>query len=182
MFSWTDLCLKLQKSHSNSDRLWPVLRLLLGLCLSLVKVPDGCQQLSLITYKIFREKSEKSRQLKTNNNRKKKLEKEGIYCTWLLTDSRTTYHQYHWGAFAWLRGGSAAIFSSSPDNVRPTGPAATSALKLLNHTGTSRTKTATRDHAQMDTPHLDRECRPFNHCQWTIVLEDKTLRDLLTFS
>lgn len=89
--------------------------------------------------------------------------------TWLSVDSYITYHQCHWGAFAWLRGGSAATFSSSPDNVRPTAPAATSALKLLNRMDTSRTKTATRGHAQMDTPHLDRECRPFNHCQWTVV-------------
>lgn len=44
--NWSNLCLKLQESQFVPDLLRLVLGLLLGLCLSLVKVPDRCHQLS----------------------------------------------------------------------------------------------------------------------------------------
>lgn len=67
------------------------------------------------------------------------------------------YHQCRWGASAQLKVGTAATFSSWPGNVRPTAPAAESALKLLSCTGTCQTENATPGPAQRETPHLDRD-------------------------
>lgn len=52
------------------------------------------------------------------------------------------------------RGETAATSSSSPGNVRPAAPAAESAPKLWNCTGTSQTGTATPDLARRETRRL----------------------------
>lgn len=65
-----------------------------------------------------------------------------------------SHRQFRSGESEQPRGESAATSSSSPGNVPPSAPAAESAPKLWNHTGTSQTGTARPGLARRETRHL----------------------------
>lgn len=72
------------------------------------------------------------------------------------------YRQCRWDATVPLREETAAIFVSWPGIVRPTAPAAASALKQWSCMDTSQTGNATPGRAEMETHHLRRGVRTFS--------------------